>query len=1262
MRSEPMSAYFDATDLDQWAERRDAQGALPQLVRRLILESADIVHRLQFRSDEGVQLGGWDGIAEVSGVERLVPNGLSVWEAGTSADARAKAEEDYQNRLLDPLGIDPAEATYVALTARRFPTKQEWANSKAGGPWKAVLVLDADDLATWLDDAPATDAWIASKLGRHLETLEPLTLWWETWRRATNPELSGQVVLAGRDAASAALLEAVGGSPTDLVLASDSIDEGLAFIAASLGRDATPDGEQQFVRTLVVHNPLGWRRAVASSRPRVLIPLFESADVAGALGAGHNVIVVPGRARGAGEDVLDIGRIRREPAREAFLAMGLTADEADRLAGIARGSLMSLRRSLAIAGTVRTPSWAQGEAAQSLLPVLFAGGWHDQITGDRDVLARLADTPYEEFVRLVARWASEGDPPVRLIGSVWQVISTEDIWRLLGGQITAEDLRRFQEVCRDVFLSIDPALELPVDERWMAGVRGAVRPHSESLRRGIANSLALLGARFGGTTFRGGSTGQEIATSIVRAILDAANQDTSENLWASNSDVLLQFAEAAPDAFLGAVETGSAGDTPVLTRLFTDSQGTSPMFVGSAHTGLLWALEVLAWGREYLGRVTRLLVRLLQIDPGGTLTNRPRRSLIEIYKPWHPQTSASLAERFEVIDSLLERETADVRAFLVDLLPSGHDSAFGTQRPLWREWAQAAEDGEVRAEWGEAIGLTCERLLGIATTEPSVLTELVPRIYVLPKHPRDAVFVALEALDPAQLEPATRASIAETIRGEAARHRRFPNARWVMPTEDVACLEAIYERLAPDDPIETSLWLFGHHHDLPKEDGWDWQRYQEEVDTTRRDGVASVYQAGGLEAVARLAERAEIPGEVGRALGHIGITAEDQEALLEWMHPDAGPRRWLGRGYVHATFREQGWEWVTHVLDTGGPDWSPEKQSEFLLALPTTDQAWEWLDRFGEAPTRLYWTGLPSMGLPDPTEAERAARGFIAHGRPFASLDVLGLYVDRADPPLDPEFVAAALETAATSPTDEVISQSAEYDAARLLDHLESSGAINEERLAQLEWLYLPLLRHSDRPPRLLHRELAREPSFFADVVCHVYRGEDEEPNVTTESQNRARVAYELLDSWHALPGVDTEGVVNEDTLRDWALGARRILHDQNRQEIGDQCIGHVLRYAPNGADEAWPHEAVRHLIEELQSDHIERGIESEVTNSRGVTSRGVFEGGDQERALAQQYRVWAETVQTRWPRTAAMLRRIAEHYEWEARHHDDDAERHEDG
>lgn len=64
------------------------------------------------------------------------------------------------------------------------------------------------------------------------------------------------------------------------------------------------------------------------------------------------------------------------------------------------------------------------------------------------------------------------------------------------------------------------------------------------------------------------------------------------------------------------------------------------------------------------------------------------------------------------------------------------------------------------------------------------------------------------------------------------------------------------------------------------------------------------------------------------------------------------------------------------------------------------------------------------------------------------------------------------------------------------------------------------------------------------------------------------------------------------------------------------------------------------------------------VYNRRGVTSRGMLDGGGLERALASDYRKWSRACALEWPKTAALLEKLAKDYETEARRHDDRAER----
>lgn len=72
-------------------------------------------------------------------------------------------------------------------------------------------------------------------------------------------------------------------------------------------------------------------------------------------------------------------------------------------------------------------------------------------------------------------------------------------------------------------------------------------------------------------------------------------------------------------------------------------------------------------------------------------------------------------------------------------------------------------------------------------------------------------------------------------------------------------------------------------------------------------------------------------------------------------------------------------------------------------------------------------------------------------------------------------------------------------------------------------------------------------------------------------------------------------------------------------------------------------------------------GFYSGVLNSRGVTSRSPFDGGMQERELERKYMDFARRVAGRWPKTAALLRKIAGHYRADAIHEDQRATLNED-
>jgi hypothetical protein len=108
------------------------------------------------------------------------------------------------------------------------------------------------------------------------------------------------------------------------------------------------------------------------------------------------------------------------------------------------------------------------------------------------------------------------------------------------------------------------------------------------------------------------------------------------------------------------------------------------------------------------------------------------------------------------------------------------------------------------------------------------------------------------------------------------------------------------------------------------------------------------------------------------------------------------------------------------------------------------------------------------------------------------------------------------------------------------------------------------------------------------------------------------------------------DGSLDPDTLKAWIAEARKDLTTADRLDIGEQYIGEVLARVHVSDQEAWPPETLRDLFEEMQSEHLESGFVMATLNGRGVTSRGLEDGGAQEAALVTRYRATASKFANR--------------------------------
>jgi hypothetical protein len=1244
----------DARDLEGWAERIEARSEFPRLVRRLIHQTNDQIVSLEMRAAEGTGFQGYDGEVEASRATPFVPGGASVWELGVGPP-ESKANADYRTRTDDPLGRDKTTTTFVFVTPRRWPRKSEWARERrAEGDWADVRAFDADDIEVAFESAPAAHFWFSQVVGLPVEGVRMIEGWWNVFSRLSDPNLTPELVLAGRADESAALLRLLEQETRITGISAASSDEILAFVAATLSSAPEPIGTDLLARTLIVHDAATLRRLDGTTTLLILVPFEDQLRREAQLMQSHHVVLlVPD---GAQADI-DLPPIDRDVFAAELMAAGVDSDRARQLAQSAYRSLVAFQADTPVPGVPRR-DWSRAFESRIVRRAWLAGAWHETRSGDIDALSAFFGMPYEDARSELVPFAAGEDPVFATVGGAWALTSPEEAWRFGMARLAGPDLDSLETLVQTVLAAVDPALDLPITERWMASVHGKTRIHSADLRTGLATSLAAGGALGGGVSIGGIGTIADWTVSVAARLLRRANEDASGDLWASLTDVLPLLAEAAPDVFLRAVQEGvTERSEPLLAKMFIDQEGDG-FSVSSPHTGLLWALESLAWSPEHASLSIKLLARLAEIDPGGRLSNRPLNSLVAIFRAWFPQTSLSVDRRIAVLDTIRRDHPEIAWKLMLRLLPEFHGVGDYTNSPRFRPWRPESQEityGE-RWEFESAVG---RRLVEDAEGTAARWLDVAQHFAQFLEEERSTALARLRELAESDaLKEDERQKLWAELDKLVRHHRSYSTADWSLPEDDLVQIAAVAEAFEPRDPIQANSWLFDSY--LP-DIGYgkaDIHEQRRQAEHARSSAVAEVLAVHGLEGLLQLAESVQFSGMVG-AVAALNPSEELDERAIGLLDDEERDRREFAAGYTFQRAIAAGTGWIEDALTK--LEGRPVSQARLLQASTDLQAAWRLAAALGDEVEAAYWHEFQTGGRgPDFEFVNEAAESLLRFGRPVAAVDLLALYASKEDRRVSPDLVIQALQQLVSLPPDHeelpmIGGQLSQYELESLLKYLRGSD-VDEEQLGVLEWQFLPALGFDARSPTL-ERRLARDPAFFVHILSLTYRPRSERTEALDVPEQLAVNAYRLLDEWRIVPG-SIEGKLDPEVLNVWIAEARELARAASRVEVGDIQIGKVLAHAPGDEDGTWPTRPVRDVIERIATPELEDGFRTEIYNSRGPTSRGLLDGGAQERVLVEKYDDLADRIRDTWPRVSAVLRSLARGYEREAARQDEEVER----
>lgn len=752
-------------------------------------------------------------------------------------------------------------------------------------------------------------------------------------------------------------------------------------------------------------------------------------------------------------------------------------------------------------------NWTTDPSVSSLALTILIGSWRDEIHCDQAVVTELLDITYKQWLDKGREIIQYSDSPLSLKNGIWRISDRVSLWEFLGTWILDHNLETFRELSLTVFKESNPAFELPAEDRLMAGIYSKTPQYSSELQNGISEGLAILGSFPGALSNCMQGKAEGVCRSVLRTLLTEADWVR----WGSLNDLLPALAEACPSEFINLVEKALGQTNCPFDELF--SQEGAGIFGENYLTGLLWALESLAWDEQYLIRVCVALGDLASHDPGGQWANRPLNSLVCILLPWLPQTLAPEEKRLIAVQTVCS-ECPDIAwDLLIQLFPNQHQTSSGSHKPRWRKiipegWKESISN---QAYWSQTRSYV-NLAIDFAGEDIERLSVLVDHFAKIPEDAADRLLKTLSTSTVLELAESQRYLIWRSLMNLINKHRKYSDKDWALTPARVDQIEQTADKIAPTNPSVLHRLLFDNQdHDLFDKVG-NWEDQRKRLQASRDAAIAEIHQRGGIGEVVHFAESVSLSSKAGYALGAINDPAVDSALFPSFLSSRQGPQKDLISNYTYRQYQLNNDQWCDSLTVSG---WTPEQIGIFASYLPFTQEVWGHVSDWLQNSEGQYWTRVN----PNPYQAEEnlayAIEKFVEYGRPYAAIDCLSVMLYDKQPIDSGQCIQTLL--AAVSSTESHHSAD-RYDIVEIIKYLQMEPSTNPKELVKVEWAYLSLLSEGGgATPRSLEEALANDPEFFCSILQLAYRpkGEDRTPKgspkkIKCRSRKRLALARQL--------------------------------------------------------------------------------------------------------------------------------------------------------
>lgn len=1228
--------FITQTDIKNWAEK-DCQTLLPELVRRLIHASGQEFELLTMPSGDGVALSGWDGILKCRDRIFTIDSGLSLWEIGSDKDVTRKAESDYKKRTTNTSVYNSKDATFVFVTPRIWTKANRWVQEKrAEGKWKNVVVYTAVELEDWIEQYPAVGIWLANHFGKlKNKNLETPEMFWERWSKGKDYSIFPSCILGGR----ADIIEKVCNCirfPQVLRVQAHSRKEAMAFIVASLLKEGAEKS--------IVVSDIEDTRYLVNNYKNTIIVTYAIDSWEFATKNGNSVIIAASQEE-------QINGAEKLPAieRNAFIQSleesGIEHEKAIRLATMTGRNIMTLRRELGIDS--QKPQWATADKMNIYLPMVLLGRWNGKAIGDRDLVEIMSGCNYLEYENELQKELTKDDCPFVHIGDDWQILSAFEVYRYCTSFISTLYLERFEKVVEKIIFDADPEINRRIDNNSLF-IPQRHSLYSGRIKYGVFYTLIFLSLDEDKNAF---------SQKVLRKYLQ---KGTTEQILSLEHYFPL-IAEAAPEVFIELIEKDFGNGSKIINQLFKYNPDCFTFGPIGHYHNLLFSLEALAWDTSRMTQIADILIRLLSYPVPSNNAQKPLESLKNIFRYVLPQTFVPCKDRIKIHGRLCKKYPNYAYILSMLVVKSLTDNIYNLNYTFtWRDYDKEPLKEGKRYPLFEDVDVIVTRVLEYC----EYTTEQVCELLSISAHGIMDPWrkLILEQIGNHQEKLAGDKEICNAIRQIILNDYRYTNRKSNSKKDDVSLYNKLLDILSPKDVVQQNVWLFENEWvNVRQSAEFDYDKEEIERKKLREKALKEVLDKKGIQGIIAMAEKAGDTFCLGRVFGTL-----DKEEHYSWFVEQYQTNKTLCKfvsGYIIGTALGTKGNTISFETILKLSQMIPEhlQQVAVLALLPYDPLVGDYIDTLEQNAQDEYWKNTRA-GIG--SDIERVINRLNSVRRYATAIEYIAMSLENDRRIVPDETMYDTLMLFAKNGMHGARGGIG-YNIHKIINHLDKSTSPKvQDNIIMLELVFFDAHKGHDNMGQKLRilKDMLSDANVMIQFIdaSSLPDGEEEIKNMLQKLEKDPwanflhKTINHIMWDFQSIPYADDNGKVNYTALKNYVERLLTLGKEHHHICNTRDVVGKLLANIPIQGECA--DEELCDLLDCLANDNIDNAYRTQIFYSRGVVTRGPYQGGDSEFALETRYRKIANNAigYTHLPK---IYRALAEDYHSMGTQEDNDAQ-----